>query len=74
MPPAAPVGIDGSARRPDDEIEAYVQHVDDLVQSCNENYANEQLPQIEARDEAKQNAAQAAEDRLAEAQRRADLL
>jgi hypothetical protein len=48
--------------------------VDDLVQSCNENYAKEQLPQIEARDEAKQNAAQAAEDRLAEAQRRADLL
>ena len=74
MHPPRLLGSTVRVRPPDDEIEAYVKHVDDLVQSCNENYAKEQLPQIEARDEAKQNATQAAEDRLAEAQRRADLL
>lgn len=61
-------------RPPDNELEAYVRHVDVRIAHANQRYEQEFLPAIDAARERDQRAHDEEERRLAEARKRAENL
>lgn len=61
-------------RPPDDEVETYVEHVDERITTANEQYARQVLPQLQAEEADRDREAREQERRLQDAQTRIDQL
>lgn len=74
MPPPRLVSDAIRIRPPDDEVENYVEHVDERITTANEQYARQVLPQLQAEEADRDREAREQKRRLQDAQNRIDAL